>query len=56
MAKKLVDTYRGKRHKYEIYRHEGVLKPYFTVSRDGSFWKGDYSGLDAAYEAARKGG
>ncbi len=55
MADKLVDTHRGKRHKYEIYRNEGFLKPHFVVYRDGEYWKGTFSSLDSAYQAAVKG-
>lgn len=55
MPGKLVDTHRGKRHKYEIYRNEGLMSPNFNIYRDGEYWKGSYSSLSKAHDAAVKG-
>ena len=57
-SKKVVETIYGKRHKYEIVKSEGgLLSPTsFTIYRDGARFKGSYSSLSAAVDAARDAG
>lgn len=52
----LVETTYGKRHKYEILRESGTLGLSFYVRKDGEPFKGPYSSLSVAVEAARKAG
>ena len=55
--KKLVDTIRGKVHRYDIYRRHTFLGGYeFWIYRDGERYRGTFSSLTAAVEAARKEG
>lgn len=56
--RKVVETIHGKRHKYDIIRESPIFlgKDKFYVWRDGEPFRGAYSTLAAAVEAARKAG
>ncbi len=56
MAKKLIETIRGNRHKFDIYRNDEFLSYHFVVYRDGEYWKGTFSTLPAAVKAVEKAG
>lgn len=55
---RVVETIYGKHSKYEIYVLPGGLlsSTSYMVYRNGSFFKGSYSSLSAAVEAARRAG
>lgn len=55
---RVVETIYGKHSKYEIYELPGGLlsSTSYMVYRNGSFFKGSYSSLRAAVEAARQAG
>lgn len=53
-GKTLVETYHGKRSKYEIYRSETMLSYEFTIYKDGKHWKSGYKDLRRALEVARE--
>jgi hypothetical protein len=59
MASRTVEVIHGKRHRYEI-RQEAEslfsLGPKFHIYRSGEYWKGTYSSLARAVEAARNAG
>lgn len=59
MASKTVEVIYGKRYRYEI-RQEAEslfsLGPKFHIYRNGEYWKGSYSSLARAVEAAHNGG
>lgn len=52
--KEVVDTVRGKYHKFDIVRDSGGVfgKVKFYILRDGKPFKGPYSSLADAFEAA----
>lgn len=54
--KKLIETIIGKYHKYEIYRSPTTLGlGYdFWIYRDGERYRGKYSDLQSAIDAANK--
>lgn len=59
MANKVVvETVHGKYSKYEIVKDAGGIfsSPKFYVWKDGKPFKGSYSSLAAAVEAAKKAG
>ena len=59
MAEKdVVETIYGKIHKYEIVKSPAGLltSTSFSIHRDGSYWKGSYSSLARAVEAAKDAG
>jgi len=53
---KLIETIYGRVHKYEVYRKSTFLGYEFWLYRDGKLYRGTYSTLSAAVEAARKEG
>lgn len=54
--KKLVETIHGKVHKYQIYRKHTLFGYEFWIYRDGERYRGTFSSLPAAVDAARKEG
>ena len=56
--KVVVETVHGKYSKYEIVKDAGGIfsSPKFYVWKDGMPFKGSYSSLAAAVEAAKKAG
>lgn len=59
MAEKvLVETIYGKRHKFEVVKDSGGVfsGPKFYIRRDGKPFRGPYSALSAAVEAAKQEG
>lgn len=56
--KVVVETVHGKYSKYEIVKDAGGIfsSPKFYVWKDGKPFKGSYSSLAAAVEAAKKAG
>jgi hypothetical protein len=56
MSKKVVEVIYGKYHKYEVVRNDHGLSIEILLYRDGKYWKGTYSSVAAAVEAARKAG
>ncbi len=58
MKKNVIETLYGKRHKFEIVRTEGSLldSTKFSIYRDGDYYKGSYSSLIDAVDAARREG
>lgn len=59
MADKIVvETIYGKYHKFEIVKSPGGLltSTSFSIYRDGKYYKGSYSSLASAVEAAKKEG
>jgi hypothetical protein len=55
-AKPVVETIYGKYHKYEIVKDEGVFTTHFYIRRDGKAFRGPYSSLSSAVEAAKEAG
>lgn len=52
--KQVVETIYGKTHKYEIVKSSGLISSAtFYIHRDGSPYKGSYSSLSAAVDAAK---
>lgn len=58
MAEEVVETIYGKYHKYEITRVPGGLlsNTKFYILKDGKPYRGSYSSLRDAVEAAKKEG
>ena len=57
MTKEVVEVVYGKTHKYEVIRDKGlVFDTKFYVQRDGKSFKGPYSSLASAVEAAKQAG
>lgn len=54
--KRLVETIYGRLHRYEIYRQHTFFGYEFWIYRDGERYRGTYSSLTAAVDAARKEG
>ena len=54
----VVDTVRGKYHKYEVVKKPGGVfsSTKFYVHKDGKPFKGPYDSLADAYEAAKNAG
>jgi hypothetical protein len=55
-ARQVMETIYGKLHKYEIVKSPGGLltSTTFSIYRDGQYYRGSYSSLSAAVEAAKK--
>jgi len=51
-----VKTIYGKYHKFEIVKDYGVFTTKFYIRRDGEAFRGPYSSLAAAVEAAKREG
>jgi hypothetical protein len=53
--RQVVETVYGKHHKFEIVKVPGGLlsNTTFSIYRDGKYFKGSYSSLAAAVEAAK---
>jgi hypothetical protein len=43
-----VHTILGRFSKFEIYRGHKFFGSYFTIHKDGKYWKGEFSSLQAA--------
>ena len=56
MAHKIVETFYGKRHKYEVREVSDWLQIKFAIYRDGIRWKGDYDSLSRAVEVVKEVG
>ena len=54
--KQVVETVYGKYHKFEIVRDSGFVSTKFYIRRDGKPYKGPYSSLSSAVEAAKSQG
>lgn len=54
--KRVVETIYGKYHKFEIVKDSGVFSTKFYIRRDGEPYKGSYSSLAAAVQAAKDEG
>ena len=54
VAKNVVETFYGKRHKYEIRTAKSWLRTQFVVYRDGRRWKGDYDSVTRAIEVVKE--
>lgn len=54
--KPVIETIYGKYHKFEIVKDSGVLTTKFYVRKDGKPYKGSYSSLASAVEAAKREG
>lgn len=55
-TKKVIETIYGKFHKYEVVRTDRTFSSEISLYRDGEYWKGTYSSVEDAVEAARKAG
>lgn len=57
-ARNVIETIYGKYHKFEIVKSPGgfLSSTTFIIYRDGKHFKGSYSSLSDAVEAARKEG
>ena len=52
--KDVVQTVYGKHHRYQIVKHPGALSnTTYTIYRDGSVYRGSFSSLKSAVEAAQ---
>ena len=56
MVGHVVETFYGKRHKYEIREVRSWLRMQFAIYRDGSLWKGEYDSLARAVEVIKGSG
>ncbi len=57
MSQEVVEVVYGNLHKYEVVRDKGlVFETKFYVRRDGKSFKGPYSSLASAVEAAKQAG
>lgn len=54
--RKVIETVYGKHHKYEVVRVDRTFSTDIVLYRDGEYWKGTYSTVAAAIEAAKKAG
>jgi hypothetical protein len=55
MAQHLMETVRGKYHKYEIYKNDDTFSTTFSVRIDGEKWAGyRFKGFNEAYEWVEK--
>lgn len=52
----IVETIYGRHNKFEIVRSSGIFTTSYHIYRDGRHWKGSYSTLKAAVEAAQAAG
>ena len=52
--KPIVETIYGKYHKFEIIKDDGFWSTKFYIRRDGKPFKGPYSALFKAVEAAQR--
>ncbi len=56
MSKKVIETIYGKYSKFEIVKTSGMFSSKFYVYKDGKPYRGEYSSLRAAVEAAKSEG
>lgn len=54
--KTLIETVIGKHHKYDIYRSKTFMGYEFWIYRDGERYRGTFSTLQSAIDAAEKEG
>jgi hypothetical protein len=52
--KEVVETVYGKYSKFEVIKSSDVFSTSFYVYKDGKYYKGSYSSLRAAVEAANE--
>jgi len=52
--KTLIETVIGKYHKYDIYRSKTFMGYEFWIYRDGERYRGTFSDLQSAIDAAKK--
>jgi len=55
-TRKVIETIYGRYHKYEVVRVDGTFSTEIVLYRDGAYWKGTYSSVASAVEAAKKAG
>ena len=54
MSDKVIEVVHGKHHKFEIIRKSSTFSTEYYIRRDGKPFKGPYSRLDTAVEAAEE--